>query len=126
MTAPATRRLLLLSAVAFSLARCTGDNQPADSEAGAGADADAGATDAGADAPEMCGVPSSFSWSSSGGLLGPRSDAVHNLTAIKDPSVRNLFAGQGVPLDAKGEADVDIGGTLGAPVPQAAGRPRPR
>jgi endo-1,4-beta-xylanase len=35
----------------------------------------------------MCGVPSSFSWSSSGVLLGPQSDATHNLTAIKDPSV---------------------------------------
>ena len=52
--------------------------------------------------------------------------ALHAKVAIKDPSVRNLFAAQGVPLDAKGEADVDIGGTLGAPVPQAAGRPRPR
>jgi type II secretion system protein N len=52
--------------------------------------------------------------------------AVHAKVAVKDPSVRSLFTSQGVLLDAKGEAEVDLGGTLGAPVPQAAGRPRAR
>jgi endo-1,4-beta-xylanase len=32
-------------------------------------------------------VASSFHWSSSGPLIGPKSDASHNLIAIKDPSV---------------------------------------
>jgi len=32
-------------------------------------------------------LPSSFRWSSSGQLIGPKSDATHNLIAIKDPSV---------------------------------------
>jgi len=69
---------------------------------------------------------------SASGTIGPAPVAaaaplaLHAKVAVKDASVRSLFAGQGVPLDAKGEAEVDIGGTLGAPVPQAAGRPRPR
>lgn len=32
-------------------------------------------------------LPGSFHWSSSGQLIGPKSDATHNLIAIKDPSV---------------------------------------
>jgi endo-1,4-beta-xylanase len=51
----------------------------------AGGDADGAAP--GADAAPICGVPSSFTWSSTGPLLGPRSDPTHDLTAIKDPSV---------------------------------------
>src|SRR5215471_904818 len=42
--------------------------------------------DAGGDAPS-CGVPSSFAWSSTGPVLRPKSDATHNLVAIKDPSI---------------------------------------
>ncbi|HMF42206.1 MAG TPA: non-reducing end alpha-L-arabinofuranosidase family hydrolase [Polyangia bacterium] len=34
-----------------------------------------------------CGVPASFSWSSSPVLLSPISDATHDLVSIKDPSV---------------------------------------
>jgi endo-1,4-beta-xylanase len=45
------------------------------------------ATDAGDTAAPSCAVPTSFAWNSSGVLLGPVSDATHNLTAIKDPSV---------------------------------------
>ena len=33
------------------------------------------------------GLPSSFHWNSSGPLIGPKSDASHTLSAIKDPSV---------------------------------------
>ena len=32
-------------------------------------------------------LPSSFTWSSSGMLISPKSDATHSLSAIKDPSV---------------------------------------
>src|SRR5205823_10310081 len=32
-------------------------------------------------------LPTSFRWSSSGALVGPKSDATHNLVAIKDASV---------------------------------------
>ncbi|ELP64790.1 non-reducing end alpha-L-arabinofuranosidase family hydrolase [Streptomyces turgidiscabies] len=32
-------------------------------------------------------LPSSFSWSSSGALIGPKSDATHNIAGIKDPTV---------------------------------------
>ena len=32
-------------------------------------------------------LPSSFQWRSSGQLIGPKSDATHNIRAIKDPSV---------------------------------------
>lgn len=34
-----------------------------------------------------CGVPTSFKWSSTGPILGPISDATHDLVAVKDPSV---------------------------------------
>jgi len=34
-----------------------------------------------------CGVPASFTWSGKGPALGPKSDAKHNLVAVKDPSV---------------------------------------
>ncbi|WP_117212381.1 non-reducing end alpha-L-arabinofuranosidase family hydrolase [Allorhizocola rhizosphaerae] len=33
------------------------------------------------------GLPSSFQWSSSGILISPKSDATHNIRALKDPSV---------------------------------------
>ncbi|MFL6073619.1 MAG: non-reducing end alpha-L-arabinofuranosidase family hydrolase [Mycobacteriales bacterium] len=33
------------------------------------------------------GLPSTFHWSSSGPLIGPQSDATHDIVAIKDPSV---------------------------------------
>ncbi|WP_395850216.1 non-reducing end alpha-L-arabinofuranosidase family hydrolase [Cystobacter fuscus] len=33
------------------------------------------------------GLPSSFRWSSSGVLVGPKSDASHNIVAVKDPTV---------------------------------------
>lgn len=33
------------------------------------------------------GLPSSFQWHSSGQLIAPKSDATHNLRAVKDPSV---------------------------------------
>jgi endo-1,4-beta-xylanase len=33
------------------------------------------------------GLPSSFRWSSSGVLIGPKSDASHNIVAVKDPTV---------------------------------------
>lgn len=32
-------------------------------------------------------LPTSFQWSSSGQLIGPKSDASHNIRAVKDPSV---------------------------------------
>jgi hypothetical protein len=33
------------------------------------------------------GLPGSFQWSSSGILISPKSDATHNIRALKDPSV---------------------------------------
>jgi len=36
---------------------------------------------------QSCGLPDSFSWTSSEALLSPISDATHSLVAIKDPSV---------------------------------------
>jgi endo-1,4-beta-xylanase len=44
-------------------------------------------SDPGAGAPASCGVPASFAWSSTGVLLGPKSDETHNLVSIKDPSI---------------------------------------
>ena len=43
---------------------------------------------------------------------------------VRDPSMRSVIGSQGVPLDANGEANVQIGGTLGAPEPRPAGAPR--
>jgi endo-1,4-beta-xylanase len=43
--------------------------------------------DAASEARPTCGVPDSFAWSSTGPILGPVSDATHQLVAIKDPSV---------------------------------------
>ncbi|MCZ7421114.1 non-reducing end alpha-L-arabinofuranosidase family hydrolase [Verrucosispora sp. WMMA2044] len=37
--------------------------------------------------PPGGGLPNSFRWSSSGVLIGPKSDASHNIRAVKDPSV---------------------------------------
>jgi len=34
-----------------------------------------------------CGVPAAFAWSSTGVVLGPKSDATHDLASIKDPSI---------------------------------------
>jgi len=73
--------LLSLAAAAGALVGCSGGNKP-----GSDADGSSSGPDADAAAP-TCGVPSTFAWSSTGVLLGPRSDAAHNLTAIKDPSV---------------------------------------
>jgi type II secretion system protein N len=50
--------------------------------------------------------------------------ALHAKIAVRDPSMRSLFAGQGVALDASGAAEVDVGGTLGEPLAQAAGTGR--
>jgi endo-1,4-beta-xylanase len=33
------------------------------------------------------GLPASFAWSSSGPIIAPKSDATHNLVAVKDPTV---------------------------------------
>ena len=46
--------------------------------------------DSGADATDGssgCGVPNGFLWSSSNPIIGPMSDATHNLVSIKDPTV---------------------------------------
>jgi len=37
--------------------------------------------------PPVGNLPASFRWSSSGVLIGPKSDATHNIRAVKDPSV---------------------------------------
>jgi endo-1,4-beta-xylanase len=58
---------ILLSAMAAGLAACS--------------------SDAGAGAAPACGVPAPFTWSSTGALLSPTSDAAHNLVSIKDPSI---------------------------------------
>lgn len=34
-----------------------------------------------------CALPTRFTWSSTGAILSPKSDATHNLVAIKDPSI---------------------------------------
>src|SRR2546429_7154138 len=36
---------------------------------------------------QAAGLPSSFQWSSSGIVIGPRPDATHNQISIKDPTV---------------------------------------
>jgi endo-1,4-beta-xylanase len=33
------------------------------------------------------GLPSSFSWTSTGPIIGPKSDAAHDLVAVKDPTI---------------------------------------
>jgi type II secretion system protein N len=37
---------------------------------------------------------------------------------VVEPSLRGMLSGQGVALDANGEAELEIGGTLGEPLPQ--------
>ncbi len=71
---------IALACCLLMLFACSGGNKSNDG----GGEPDAG--DA-ADAVQMCGVPTSFSWTSSGVLLAPQNDAIHNLAAIKDPSV---------------------------------------
>jgi endo-1,4-beta-xylanase len=82
--------VLLIPLAASPLAGCSSNSKtPGDADGSSpGADAAAPDTDAtAADATVSCGVPATFAWSSTGALLGPKSDATHNLTAIKDPSV---------------------------------------
>jgi endo-1,4-beta-xylanase len=64
--------------------------------AGGASDADAGSAHTGVDAGNGhdassrgtgCGVPTSFQWSSTGAIIAPKSDATHNLTGIKDPTL---------------------------------------
>jgi endo-1,4-beta-xylanase len=58
--------------------------------AGAGggvAGAGGGTAGAGGAGGAACGVPATFAWSTPGPVLSPKSDAKHNLVAIKDPSV---------------------------------------
>jgi Glycosyl hydrolase family 62 len=43
--------------------------------------------DAAPDVSPTCGVPTAFAWTSTGPILGPQSDATHDIVAIKDPSV---------------------------------------
>jgi type II secretion system protein N len=50
--------------------------------------------------------------------------ALRAKVAVRDPSMRSMIASQGVGLDANGESELEIGGTLGAPLPQAAGARR--
>ncbi|MDQ0604342.1 endo-1,4-beta-xylanase [Streptomyces canus] len=38
-------------------------------------------------AKSTAALPSRFSWSSSGALIGPKPDSTHNIAAVKDPSV---------------------------------------
>ncbi|MFI1354207.1 non-reducing end alpha-L-arabinofuranosidase family hydrolase [Streptomyces sp. NPDC020898] len=38
-------------------------------------------------APDAAALPSRYSWSSSGAMIGPKSDATHNIAAVKDPTV---------------------------------------
>jgi type II secretion system protein N len=53
--------------------------------------------------------------------------ALHAKVAVRDPSMRSVIASQGVGLDGNGEAELEIGGTLGDPQPQAvAARRQPR
>jgi endo-1,4-beta-xylanase len=67
---------LAVSAVGLFLGGCSSGSKPAASADGSSSDG-----------AQACGVPASFAWSSTGALLGPKSDATHSLTAIKDPSV---------------------------------------
>jgi autotransporter translocation and assembly factor TamB len=45
---------------------------------------------------------------------------------VSEPTARNLLASQGVTLDANGQAEVEIGGTLASPQLAARGRGRAR
>src|SRR5437868_1345082 len=75
--------LLALSLALAAIASCSSKSSSSTDNADASADG----ADASDVAPPSCGVPSSFAWNSTGVLLSPVSDATHNLTAIKDPSV---------------------------------------
>ncbi|HEV8244793.1 MAG TPA: non-reducing end alpha-L-arabinofuranosidase family hydrolase, partial [Polyangiaceae bacterium] len=53
----------------------------------AGSGGFAGGGGSGGSSGKGCGVPTSFEWTSTGPIITPKSDATHNLTAIKDPTV---------------------------------------
>ena len=76
----------MLFALALALAAIASCSSKSSSSADI-TDASADGADASDVAPPSCGVPTSFAWNSTGVLLSPVSDATHNLTAIKDPSV---------------------------------------
>jgi len=44
--------------------------------------------------------------------------ALHAKLKVGEPSLRSMLTSQGVALDANGEAEIEIGGTLGEPLPQ--------
>lgn len=51
--------------------------------------------------------------------------ALHAKLKVGEPSLRSMVVGQGIALDANGETELQIGGTLGEPMPQpVAGRGR--
>ena len=52
-----------------------------------GAAGSSGSGGSGGTGGATCGVPTTFAWSTPGPVLTPKSDAKHNLVAIKDPSV---------------------------------------
>src|SRR4051812_22862885 len=89
--APVRAYRSITAALALALvAACSGrDNGGVAGNGGAGGTMgiDTGGTDGGGTGGSVCGVPSTFAWSSTGALLSPQSDATHNLASIKDPSI---------------------------------------
>jgi endo-1,4-beta-xylanase len=84
--------LTFLITVTLLVTGCSGDgkSRPGADAWSAGADGSSAGSDGSSsseDAAAGCGVPASFTWSSSGPVLIPKSDATHNLVSIKDPSV---------------------------------------
>jgi endo-1,4-beta-xylanase len=66
----------------------SGSSSGARADAGGGSSGSSSSSGGSADGGSSgCGVPTSFKWSSTGPIIAPISDATHNLTAIKDPTV---------------------------------------
>jgi len=65
------------------IAATGGQSGAGNSGGSAGSSAGAGGAAGGA----VCGIPTSFAWSSPGPVVNPKSDAKHNIVALKDPSI---------------------------------------
>src|SRR5687767_6012794 len=90
--------LLLFTAFAAASTGCTKSGGSSGGNggmtaSGGGDDADAAGGSGGASGARdsnggaSCGVPARFAWSSAGPVLSPKSDGIHKLVSIKDPSI---------------------------------------